>query len=51
VPMLRAVDLIIHHRTGPVSAAAANFAEFIAQRLDGSPALQPRRAPARKTKR
>jgi hypothetical protein len=49
--MLRAVDLIIHHRAGPVSAAAANFAEFIAQRLDAAPALQPRRAPARKTKR
>ena len=51
VPMLRAVDLIIHHRAGPVSAAAANFAEFIAQRLDATPALQPRRAAARKTKR
>jgi DNA-binding transcriptional LysR family regulator len=51
VPMLRAVDLIIHHRGGPVSAAAANFAEFIAQRLDATPALQPRRAAVRKTKR
>jgi DNA-binding transcriptional LysR family regulator len=51
VPMLRAVDLIIHHRAGPVSAAAANFAEFIAQRLDASPELRPRRAATRKARR
>ena len=48
VPMLRAVDLTILHRAGPVSAAAANFAEFIAQRLAATPELQPRRAPTRK---
>jgi DNA-binding transcriptional LysR family regulator len=51
VPMLRAADLLIHHRAGTVSAAAANFAEFIVQRLMASPELQPRRAPARKAKR
>jgi DNA-binding transcriptional LysR family regulator len=51
VPMLPAADLFIHHRAGPVSAAAANFAEFIIQRLMASPELQPRRAPSRKKPR
>jgi DNA-binding transcriptional LysR family regulator len=51
VPMLRAVDVLIHHRAGPISAAAANLAEFIAQRLTPSPDLPPRRAAARKKTR
>jgi DNA-binding transcriptional LysR family regulator len=50
VPMLRAVDMLIQHRAGTVSAAAANFAEFIAQRLAASSGLQPRRAAARKAR-
>jgi hypothetical protein len=50
VPMLSAADLLIHHRAGPVSVAAANFAEFITQRLMASPALQPGRAAARKAR-
>jgi len=51
VPMLRAADMLIHHRTGPISAAATNFAEFIAQRLSGSPELQPRRTAPRIARR
>jgi DNA-binding transcriptional LysR family regulator len=51
VPMLRAADLHIHHRAGPISVAAANFAEFIAQRLIASPDMQQRRAPERKAPR
>ncbi len=51
VPMLSAADLLIHHRAGTVSAAAANFAEFIAQRLIAPPEIQRRRAPARKARR
>jgi DNA-binding transcriptional LysR family regulator len=50
VPMLRAVDTLIQHRAGPVSAAAANFAEFIAQRLAAAPELHPRRTATRKAR-
>ena len=49
VPMLRAVDLHILHRAGQVSPAAANFAEFIAQRIEAANEMPAsRRAPARK---
>ena len=51
VPMLRPTDLVIHHRAGQVSAAAANLAEYIAQQLEASPEFQPRRIPARKGRR
>jgi DNA-binding transcriptional LysR family regulator len=51
VPMLRPTELIIHHRPGPVSVAAANFAEFIAQRLEASTEAPSRRVPAHKKRR
>jgi len=49
VPVLRPTELVIHHRSGPISPAAANFAEFIAQRLDAD--FRARRAPSRKAGR
>jgi DNA-binding transcriptional LysR family regulator len=50
LPMLRAADLHIHHRAGPISPAAASLGEFIAQRLNSTPGFQPRRSPPRKAR-
>jgi DNA-binding transcriptional LysR family regulator len=51
VPMLRPTELVIHHRAGPISPAAANLAEFIAQQLDASSDVRRRRNAVRKARR
>jgi DNA-binding transcriptional LysR family regulator len=43
VPMLCPVELLIHHRAGAVSPAAANFAEFIARRFRTLSTVEPGR--------
>jgi DNA-binding transcriptional LysR family regulator len=50
VPMLPAAELVIHHRAGAISTAAASLAEYVAQRLNATPAFQPRRAATRKAR-
>ena len=51
LPMLRAAELRIHYRTGPVSTATTNLADFIAQRLSSTLQFELKRSVVRKKKR
>lgn len=48
LPMLRAAELRIHYRAGPVSTATSNLADFIAQRLSSTLQFEPKRPSERK---